>query len=356
MLPGSVIAAQADQVRIHLIVKDPFPDPNDPLYLAWLSVPGNAPLPEDGVFFDDYITSTYPDETAFSILFHTGLNVSYNYHQIWAGVYVNGVENWREFDSGKDSGWMYRVNGEFPAFSSSLYHLYDGDTVEWLYTRDLGEDIGGSFEGGPPPINQPGVPGGTSGNSSYLSVTPSTISISDNLLTRVTTFGGLLGNQAARFIIDDSALPVGVTVETGGQYGTNLIITGIRPKVGQPPIQGSYAVTISIENTPEIYDLDDEDVALAEYAAYAHLDYIVVTLTIGVNLTPGAPDFTYGDVNGDEIINVADTYLMKRFLAGHDVEFNTDAADVNGDGVINVADTYLMKRFLAGNNVTLGQQ
>ena len=38
---------------------------------------------------------------------------------------------------------MYRVNGKFPGHSAALARISDGDTVEWLYTRDRGKDIGG---------------------------------------------------------------------------------------------------------------------------------------------------------------------------------------------------------------------
>ena len=49
-----------------------------------------------------------------------------------------------EFDAGELSGWMYRVNGVFPNKGCSAYTLSDGDVVEWLYTCDLGKDIGAS--------------------------------------------------------------------------------------------------------------------------------------------------------------------------------------------------------------------
>ena len=44
---------------------------------------------------------------------------------------------------GELSGWMYRVDGWFPNYGCSRYQLQDGDVVEWLYTCDLGADIGG---------------------------------------------------------------------------------------------------------------------------------------------------------------------------------------------------------------------
>ncbi|MBY0012548.1 DUF4430 domain-containing protein, partial [Paenibacillus typhae] len=57
-------------------------------------------------------------------------------------AYVEGIDNLYELDHGAESGWMYRVNGEFPDKSAGSYTVQPGDTIEWLYTLDLGKDIG----------------------------------------------------------------------------------------------------------------------------------------------------------------------------------------------------------------------
>ena len=59
-------------------------------------------------------------------------------------AYVEGIGNLYEHDCGELSGWVYRVNGEFPKYSCSEYKLKKGDKVEWLYSCDLGADIGGN--------------------------------------------------------------------------------------------------------------------------------------------------------------------------------------------------------------------
>ncbi|MDO4793093.1 MAG: S-layer homology domain-containing protein, partial [Filifactor alocis] len=87
-------------------------------------------------------------DTAFSLLQKTGLDYEYNFHPKYEGVYVSSIEGLAEFDAGPQSGWMYKVNGVFPDFSSSLKILKDGDEVQWLYTRDLGNDLGHGFAGG----------------------------------------------------------------------------------------------------------------------------------------------------------------------------------------------------------------
>lgn len=86
-----------------------------------------------------------PGETVYSLLRRTGLSIQSTGHSVWSGMYVQSINGWGEFSDGPLSGWMYRVNGIFPDFSSSLYYLRDGDVVEWLFTRDLGNDIGSGF-------------------------------------------------------------------------------------------------------------------------------------------------------------------------------------------------------------------
>ncbi len=58
-------------------------------------------------------------------------------------VYIRGINQLYEFSCGELSGWMYSVNGEFPSVGCSAYYLSDGDVVRFMYTLDLGNDIGG---------------------------------------------------------------------------------------------------------------------------------------------------------------------------------------------------------------------
>ena len=38
---------------------------------------------------------------------------------------------------------MYKVNGWFPNYGASRYQIQEGDIIEWVYTCDLGRDVGG---------------------------------------------------------------------------------------------------------------------------------------------------------------------------------------------------------------------
>lgn len=61
---------------------------------------------------------------------------------IFGSVYIQGINYLYEFSCGPLSGWMYTVNGEFPNYGCSQYKLSDGDVIEWIYTCDLGKDVG----------------------------------------------------------------------------------------------------------------------------------------------------------------------------------------------------------------------
>ena len=85
-------------------------------------------------------------ETAYTLLKKTGLALDVDEHSEY-GVYVKAIEGWGEFSDGSMSGWMYRITHDgttnFPGQSAALELVSNDDYVEWLYTRDLGEDIGG---------------------------------------------------------------------------------------------------------------------------------------------------------------------------------------------------------------------
>ncbi|MFC0014323.1 MULTISPECIES: DUF4430 domain-containing protein [Allobacillus] len=63
-----------------------------------------------------------------------------------ATAYVEGIANVYEFDRGSGSGWMYRVNGIFPDRGAGVVPLLPGDRVEWLYTTNLGKDLGADLK------------------------------------------------------------------------------------------------------------------------------------------------------------------------------------------------------------------
>ena len=126
------------------------------LSVSCASLVGNASLdpekaelvPPDGVLFAAAEVVFYPGESVFNLLARemrkNGIHMEFASFTAYKTAYVEGIGNLYEFDAGELSGWMYRVNGVFPNKGCSAYTLSDGDVVEWLYTCDLGKDIGAS--------------------------------------------------------------------------------------------------------------------------------------------------------------------------------------------------------------------
>ena len=53
-----------------------------------------------------------------------------------SGNYVSSINGLSEFDNGKNSGWMYTLNGKYPLLGISEQKLKDGDRIVFHYTDD----------------------------------------------------------------------------------------------------------------------------------------------------------------------------------------------------------------------------
>ncbi len=71
-----------------------------------------------------------------------GIHMESSYTPAYNSAYVEGINQLYEFDCGELSGWMYNVNGWFPNYGCSKYTVSDGDVINWVYTCDLGKDVG----------------------------------------------------------------------------------------------------------------------------------------------------------------------------------------------------------------------
>lgn len=108
-------------------------------------------LPADGVIMATRKVTFSANESVFDVLKRetkkSGVHMEFSWTPMYNSAYVEGIHNLYEFDCGELSGWMYKVNGWFPNYGASRYQLKAGDKVEWVYTCDLGRDIGGYWEG-----------------------------------------------------------------------------------------------------------------------------------------------------------------------------------------------------------------
>ena len=104
-------------------------------------------LPEDGVILDSFEFEYEDGMTVFDVFAKVVKeNKIHMEHTGTAKIpYIEGVANLYEFDCGPLSGWMYQVNGWFPSFSMGQYEVERGDSIEIIYTCDLGEDVGDTY-------------------------------------------------------------------------------------------------------------------------------------------------------------------------------------------------------------------
>ena len=106
-------------------------------------------VPSGGVILQKTTVTFYEGESVFDVLQRVCkekcIHMEASWTPIYNSAYVEGIHNLYEFDCGALSGWMYKVNGWYPNYGSSRYQLKDGDVVEWRFTCDLGNDVGGGY-------------------------------------------------------------------------------------------------------------------------------------------------------------------------------------------------------------------
>ena len=108
-------------------------------------------VPTDGFILPRTEVVFYDGESVFDLLLREtrsrGIHMESSFTPVYNSAYIEGIGNLYEFDCGGDSGWTYRVNGWFPNYGVSRYAIQQGDEIEFLYTCDLGRDVGSDFIG-----------------------------------------------------------------------------------------------------------------------------------------------------------------------------------------------------------------
>ena len=116
-------------------------------HMDWLDPEKAELVPADGVLFPTATVTFYEGESVFHVLQRemkkAGIHLEFTNTPIYNSAYIEGIGNLYEYDCGELSGWMYQVNGWFPNYGCSRYPLQAGDNVQWVYTCDLGLDVGG---------------------------------------------------------------------------------------------------------------------------------------------------------------------------------------------------------------------
>ncbi len=109
------------------------------------SLKNSAYIPENGIILEKAEYVLRENDTVYDIL-----DRILRYNKIMyerrgssdSSVYIAGINYLYEYSCGPLSGWMYSVNGVFSDKSCTEYVLSDGDVIEWVYSCDLGRDVG----------------------------------------------------------------------------------------------------------------------------------------------------------------------------------------------------------------------
>ncbi len=117
--------------------------------MDWLDPNKTELVPRDGWILPSTQVTFYEGESVFNVLQRTckqqKIHMEFENTPIYNSAYIEGIHNLYEFDCGELSGWMYKVNDWFPNYGCSRYQLRAGDTICWVYTCNLGIDVGGYY-------------------------------------------------------------------------------------------------------------------------------------------------------------------------------------------------------------------
>ena len=118
-------------------------------------------------------------------------------------VYISAVNGLGEFDNGKNSGWMYTVNGTHPEVGVAAKYLKNGDNIILHYTDDYDYEEGGNKYGQKPSGGT--TTGGTTGTSMITTADRNKAAAVDKLIEKIGTVTKDSGStiEAARKAYND---------------------------------------------------------------------------------------------------------------------------------------------------------
>ena len=103
-------------------------------------------VPKNGTILKVSEMEFTPGESVFDILLRAtkerNIHMEFRDENSYSGKYIEGINYLYEMDAGPLSGWMYKVNEKFPNYGCAAYKVEDNDAIVWIYTCDLGVDVG----------------------------------------------------------------------------------------------------------------------------------------------------------------------------------------------------------------------
>ena len=68
----------------------------------------------------------------------------------------------------------------------------------------------------------------------------------------------------------------------------------------------------------------------------------------------GHKEYTPGDIDGNDNVDLSDVVVLAQYAAGWDVTCNEAALDVDGNGTIDLHDVVILAQYVAGWDVVIG--
>lgn len=176
-----------------------------------------------------------------------------------ASITSDGGVTLEEFDEGKNSGWMYRVNGVLVRRYMSAQGLKDGDRIELYFTSDWTSEPGAGSWKPVTPVTKGETPTGANGSATKVETKP------DGTVVETTT--KLDGTTVETTTKPDGSFSAvekradGTTVETSAPAGGGITASvSVPKKVGSTrvdlpvsaPTGGMVAVLVHPDGTEEI--------------------------------------------------------------------------------------------------------
>lgn len=97
-------------------------------------------IPKDGTILNETEVKIKKGESAFDVTEKVckekNIHLDANYSPVYESHYVKGLGYLYEFSAGKNSGWMYKINGESPNYGSDKIKLKGGEKILWYYSID----------------------------------------------------------------------------------------------------------------------------------------------------------------------------------------------------------------------------
>lgn len=176
-----------------------------------------------------------------------------------ASITSDGGKTLEEFDEGKNSGWMYRVNGELASKYMSAQGLKDGDRIEIYFTSDWTSEPGAGSWKPVTPVTKGETPTGANGSATKVETKPDGTVVETTTKPDGTTVETTAKPDGSFRAVEKRA--DGTTVETSAPAGGGITASvSVPKKVGSTrvdlpvsaPTGGMVAVLVHPDGTEEI--------------------------------------------------------------------------------------------------------